>query len=201
MLITVVSAKGGQGKSSLSYAIAFACEAGIITNETHCSIDDILGETRFLKLENNSELPEIGKEFLVVFDAKAGIDEPVVAEAIKAADQVVIPVRPEGPEELARLVWTIQEVEKRNSKICVVVSKAKPREFESVKAQVSKFWDYPVFWIPGSVHIQDLSDPARKGETLHEKAANKGGAYNHLRRVVMPEFEALLKHLKLTIKR
>jgi len=201
MLTTIVSAKGGQGKSSLSYAIAFACEGGIITNETHCSIDEILGRKRFLKLENDSELPEIGKDFRVVFDAKAGIDEPVVAQAIETADQVVIPVRPEGPEELSRLVWTIQETEKRNSNICVVVCRAKRNEFKVIKKQVGKSWNYPVFWMPNSVHVQDLSDPRYGAESLHEKAAKPGGGYAHLRKVVIPEFEALMDHLGLAIQR
>ena len=82
MLITIVWTKGSQGKSTLSHAIAYEKGFGIITNDIDSSVDEFLAEKRVIKLRNDDQLPEIPENVWAIFDGKAGIDEPVVLQAI-----------------------------------------------------------------------------------------------------------------------
>lgn len=198
-LIAVVSAKGGQGKSTLSNAIALACGGGILTNEKHSSMDRIL-VGRFAKVDSESELPDVPESVVAIFDGKAGIHEPVVESAIRRADHVLIPIRPEGPEEAKRLAWALSEVAKMTSpeRIAVVVTKATEAEFEAVRDRVGAHWKVPVFWLPNSVFFQELGDERFGAESLHQKAESKWQR-SHLRNVVIPRLELLLEHLHLPI--
>ena len=129
MLIAVVGTKGSQGKSTISHAIAYEKGFGIITNDIDSSVDEFLPEERVIKLRNDDELPEIPDDVWVVFDGKAGIDEPVVKQAIQKADWVIVPTIYEV-EELKRALRGIKQVEqlipetKTHSKACEDLTKA-----------------------------------------------------------------------------
>lgn len=198
-LISVVSAKGGQGKSTLSYAIALASGGGILTNEKHSSVESIVGQSA--KIDSETDLPEIHPSITVIFDGKAGIHERVVRQAIEQADHILIPIRPEGPEEIKRLVWAIQEVEAmvQRPRIAVVVMQTRRSRYESIASKLQSRWPYPVFWFPNSVHFQDLGNEQLNGETLHEKF-HQGGLKGYQLREAIPQFEALMAHLGLTIQ-
>ena len=199
-LIAVVSAKGGQGKSTLSNAIALACGGAIVTNEKHSSMDKIV--KGFAKVDSEADLPPINSKAKVIFDAKAGIHERVVEQAIQQADFVLVPIKPESPEELRRLAWGLSEVPKiqPSAKVAVVVMKARKDEFEAIKKQILSKWSVPVFWMPNSVYLHELGDERFGGESLHEKAKAGGLKAYNLRKVIR-EFETLMAHIQLPISR
>jgi len=155
MLITIVGTKGSQGKSTLSHAIAYEKGFGIITNDIDSSVDEFLPEERVVKLRNDDEFPDIPDDVWVVFDGKAGIDEPVVKKAIKRADWVIVPTI-YGVEELKRCLRGIHQVEKLNRKIIVVANSMKASEFEEVSTIIEKECDYPVFFIRNSRFVAEM---------------------------------------------
>jgi len=200
-LISVVSAKGGQGKSTLSNAIAFATNGAIVTNELHSSMDLIMGE-RFKKVASEAELPELNPEITVIFDGAQGIHQRSTLQAVERADYILIPVKPEGSgmEELKRLAWGLGEVPK--NKTAVVVMKVVESEYLEIKAQVQEqFPEVKVFWMPNSHCFEELGDDRFNGQTLHQKSRLKGPSAHRLRTIVLPEFEALMNYINLPISK
>lgn len=198
-LIAVVSAKGGQGKSTLSNAIALACDGAIITNELHSSMDKVLEPGRVKKVAGEAELPPIKEEMTVIFDGAQGIHQKSTRQAIARADHVLIPVKPEGSgvEEIKRLAWGLSDVPIKRAS--VVVMMVLEKDYWEIKAKVeSRYQDVKVFWLPRSVLFQMQGED---GESLHEKAKAKGRDPNRLRKVILPHFEALMKHINLPITR
>ena len=198
VLIAVVSAKGGQGKSTLTNAIALASGGAIVTNELHSSMDKVV--KAFAKIESEVNLPEFKSGVTVIFDGAQGIHQRSTRQAIERADKVLIPVKLDGSgiEELKRMMWGLSEIPRE--KAAVVVMKNLEREYLVVKNIVEKtFKGVPVFWIPNSACLEELGDERKKGETLHEKAKTKGLSSYRLKKHILPRFEELMNHLNLSI--
>lgn len=190
MLIAVVGTKGSQGKSTLSHAIAYEKGFGIITNDIDSSVDEFLPEERVLKLRNDDSLPDIPDDYAVLFDGKAGIDEPVVREAIEKADWVLIPTI-YGVEELKRAIRAIHQAEKLNSKIVIVGNMMKPAEFEEVKSLLSAECSHPIFHIRNSKYVAEL---LFNPESIEDKF-KRGGLVAYSVKDIREQFQALYKHL------
>ena len=186
MLISIVGTKGSQGKSTISHAIAFAKGFGIITNDIDSSIDEFLPEEQVLKFSNNAELPEIPKDYGAVFDGKAGIDEPIVKDAISKSDWVIIPTI-YGVEELKRCVRAIRQVEKLNDKIVLVGNNMKVAEFEEVKELLGSECEYPIFHIRNSKYVAELLFVP---ESIEQKYA-KGGLVGYGIKDIKKQFNEL----------
>ena len=191
MLITVVWTKGSQGKSTISHAIAYEKGFGIITNDIDSSVDEYLPEERVIKLWNDANLPEIPDHIGVVFDGKAGIDEPVVKQAIERADWVIIPTI-YGVEELKRAIRGIRQVEKLNSKIVIVGNNMKLAEFEEVEKLIKSQTDYPIFHIRNSKHVAEMLFIP---ESIEKKYTKGGGLTKYSIKDIREQFKSLFRHL------
>lgn len=190
MLITVVWTKGSQGKSTISHAIAYEKGFGIITNDIDSSVDEFLPKERVIKLRNDDDLPDVPQDMGAVFDGKAGIDEPVVKEAIKQADWVIVPTI-YGVEELKRALRGIKQVEKINKNIIVVANAMKVAEFEEVQALIAGECKYPVFHIRNSRYVAEMLFIP---ESI-EKKFKRGGLVAYALRDIRKQFQELYKHL------
>jgi len=190
MLITIVGTKGSQGKSTISHAIAYEKGFGIITNDIDSSVDEFLPEDRVIKLRNDDILPEIPDDTGVVFDGKAGIDEPVVKQAIKNADWVIVPTI-YGVEELKRAIRGIKQIEQLNTKILVVANSMKVAEFEEVKGILAGECSYPVLHIRNSKHVAEMLFIP---ESIEEKFS-KGGLTAYSLKDIRLQFQELYQHL------
>ncbi|MDB6133192.1 MAG: hypothetical protein JWM59_1435 [Verrucomicrobiales bacterium] len=190
MLISIVGTKGSQGKSTLAHALAFEKGFGIITNDIDSSVDEFLPEDRVLKLRNNDALPEIPKDWNVIFDGKAGIDEPIVREAVSKSDWVLIPTI-YGVEELKRALRAIHEVEKLNPKIVVVPNMVKLGQFEEIQGLIRAHHAYPLFPIRFSKFVAELLFLPESIEEKHRK----GGLMAYSIRDVRDQFQELFRFL------
>ncbi len=193
MLIAIVGSKGGQGKSTLSMALAYGCGAGIITNDVDGSVDEFLPEDRTIKLSNDDAIPDIPAELLAVFDGKAGIDEPCVLDAVSKADWVITPTV-YGVEEVKRARRAIQQLHAINSNIIIVANRMKRAEFEELEAAIGTRWTFPLFWIRESRHVQEL---LFLPQSIHDKAA-KGGLAAYTVKDICEQFDQLFAYLGLT---
>jgi len=190
MLITVVGTKGSQGKSTISHAIAYEKGFGIITKDIDSSVDEFLPEERVFKLRNDDELPEIPEDVGVVFDGKAGIDEPVVKQAIERADWVIIPTI-YGVEELKRAIRGIKQAEQLNQKIVVVANAMKASEFQEVKELLAGECSYPVYHIRNSKHVAEMLFIPESIEDKYQK----WGLVAYSTKDIREQFKALYKQL------
>lgn len=190
MLLTAVGSKGSQGKSTLSHALAYEKGFGIITNDIDASLDEFLPEDRVLRLRNDDAFPEIPKDWNVIFDAKAGIDEPVVLAAIAASDWVLVPVV-YGVEELKRGIRAVQHAEKLNRNIVIVANQLKQGQFEEIRDLMAQHFPYPVFPIRFSKFIAELLFIP---ESVEEKY-RKGGLMAYSIRDVRDQFQDLFRFL------
>lgn len=192
MLISTVGTKGSQGKSTLANAIAYQKGFGIITNDIDSSVDEFIPEERVLKLRNDDPFPEIPEGWNLVFDAKAGVDEPIVQQAVKASDWVLIPTV-YGVEELKRALRSIQEVEKLNPKIVVVANMLKQGQLEEITDIIRQHFEYPIFPIRFSKPVAEL---LFLPESIEEKY-QKGGLAGYTIRDVREQFLDLFRFLGL----
>ena len=163
--IAVVSAKGGQGKSTLANAIALASDAAIIINELHSSMDQVLDPGRVRKVSGEADLPPTKEGVTVVFDGAQGIHQNSTRQAIERADQVLIPVKPEGTgvEEIKRLAWGLADVPIKYAS--VVVMMVLEKEYLEIKEKVEgRYPEVKVFWLPRSVMFEKQGED---GESLH----------------------------------
>ena len=158
----------------------------MITNDIDSSVDEYLSEKRVLKLRNNASLPAIPETVGAIFDGKAGIDEPVVRDAVTKADTVVIPCV-FGVEEVKRAKRAIRELEKLNSRIVIVANTVTRDEAGELISIFKREFDYPIYPIRRSRYIGELLFTA---ESLSAKHA-RGGLTAHFMRDVIEQFEAL----------
>lgn len=193
MLITVAWTKGSQGKTTLACALAYHYQFNIITNDIDSSIDEYLPDDRVWKLDNDAKLPEIPKHVGVVFDGKAGIDEPIVIDAVKKADCVIIPCI-YGIEEVKRAKRAIYQLAQYNTNIIIVWNMIEGKDrVEELCGVFRDEFPYPFFPIRKSAYIQEIINLP---ESVHEKAA-KGKLQAYQMMDLLEQFEAIFNHLNL----
>ena len=115
-------------------------------------MDEYFSEKAVLKLPNDASLPPIPENVGAIFDGKAGIDEPVVRNAVEKADHVLIPCV-YGVEEVKRAKRAIRELEKLNQKIVIVANQVGKEEGEELKRLFQVDFPYPVFTIRHSNYV------------------------------------------------
>ena len=146
MKFTVYNHKGGQGKSIISYNLALTMDFGIITNDPYSPIEDLFEEDRFIKLKPKDSLPEVPKEFDVIFDLGGFLDKRIT-KALKQSKCVVVPVINEY-QDVQTTLTVLQGIEEYNKKIIIVVNKAQKNVFDELKSVMKKLYPkYPVFEI------------------------------------------------------
>lgn len=192
MIISIVGTKGSQGKSTLAHAIAFEKNFGIITNDIDSSVDEYLSEDRVLKLRNDDEFPDIPNGWNIIFDGKAGIDEPIVKQAVAVSEWVLIPTI-YGVEENKRLNRAIRQIEKINKNIVIVPNMLKQGQFEEISELVKEDFNYPLFPIRFSKLVAELLFIP---ESINQKY-QKGGLIGYSIKDVKEQFENLMKYLKI----
>ena len=188
MLIAIVGTKGVQWKSTLANAIAHEFGFGIITNDVDSSSDEYFPKGRVLKVHNDDLLPEIPRHIGAIFDGKAGIDEPVVRDAVSKADLVIIPCA-YWVEEVKRAKRAIREMEKLNDEIVIVANAMEKGQAEEIHRIFEGEFRYPVFTIRRSRLVAELLFTA---ESLTEKR-NRSPLIAHCMKDVIQQFEQLYR--------
>ena len=132
MKITVFNAKGGVGKTPISYNIAKDCGYGIATNETYNVLDRVFPEDNLLVVPPNEEFPELPDEMNVVFDLGGAIgtdSAPSILSAVKMSDIVLVPVENEY-KAINGAFHSIEEILPHNPNVAIIVTKLEKRRGE-----------------------------------------------------------------------
>lgn len=146
--ITVYTLKGGEGKTTISCAIALEGDWAIITNDVHSDLTSALDESAYLVLEPDMPLPT--KEDLeggnIIFDPGGFLDVRMI-EAIKMSDHVIIPVSDFGKKlSTERFFASIHEIEQYNKNIVIVLNKISESDSISARKELKKMgYKYPIF--------------------------------------------------------
>lgn len=149
MRIVVWNLKGGQGKTVLSLNLAMLEGAFVVTNDVHSPIDDVLGEDRALRLSMRDLLPDVPAEIPLIYDF-GGYPDVRIIEAAKTATHILIPLVYESPLEMQVTINAINEIERYNPNITIILNKAKAGDYERAKEVLGKFYEYPILEVKQS---------------------------------------------------
>lgn len=149
MRIVVWNLKGGQGKTVLSLNLAMLEGAFVVTNDVHSPIDDVLGEDRALRLSMRDQLPDVPAEIPLIYDF-GGYPDARIIEAAKTATHILIPLVYESPLEMQVTINAINEIERYNPNITIILNKAKVGDYERAKEVLGKFYEYPILEVKQS---------------------------------------------------
>jgi MinD-like ATPase involved in chromosome partitioning or flagellar assembly len=193
MLIVVDNLKGGQGKSTLSVALALETGAGIITNDLYSPIDKALPK-RCIKMDRKDALDDLEEKKRtrkIILDF-GGYADPRMVDAIKLADVVVIPTI-NAFADVQVSIRTIQEVARYNRKILVVANRAKPGDLEEVRAAIhGTVGKYPVLPLKSSKALAGLYlDPKPISQLVAE-----GGLNAHVYQELNQQIRTILKAIQ-----
>ena len=143
MKITIFNLKGGQGKTTISLALALSYGFFIITNDEYSPIDKILptGYTKHLK--QNEILPNVPDNISLIYDF-GGYSDERLTEVLNSSNWVIIPLVYDSPLDMQVTIKTIREVEQHNKNILIVLNKAKKGDFERAEKVLNGFFNYPI---------------------------------------------------------
>ena len=120
MKITIFNLKGGQGKTTLSLALATLYNMYIVTNDEYSPIDEVLGDKKVYHLDEGENLPEVPENINLIYDF-GGKPDPRILEAVNHSRYVIVSVFYKSPLDMQTTINTIQELEPHNPNILIVV--------------------------------------------------------------------------------
>lgn len=169
MKITIFNLKGGQGKTTVSLALATLYGFYVVTNDEYSPIDEVLGDKKAYHLDEGEDLPEVPESTNLIYDFGGRPDRRVI-EAVSQSDFVIVPVFYKSPLDMQTTINTIQELETHNSNILVVVNMTKGKMFDKAKATLEKFFSYPVFEIKESTAFIKMVEKKKSIKELMDES-------------------------------
>ena len=156
---TIFSLKGGVGKTSLASALCLEFDyegqkVPVITNDVISPLEEILGKDKALKLKPDQDFPELKKDDDIIVDLGGFVDERSIS-VLKKSKQVVIPTIGSFLS-ISGLIPTIQEVERFNKEITIVLNRIEKKEVAKVIQFIRERYDYPIFLLKTSKCFENL---------------------------------------------
>ncbi len=190
MKITVYNVKGGVGKTRIALNLAMTMNFAIITNEAYTpTIDKVLDEKQFMKLNHNDDLEVYPDEFDIIFDFGGFMDKRVTT-ALKQSDLVIVPTINEF-DDISATVSIIQEIEEINNNIIVVANKTQKGDFDHIKEAIQKYYEYPIFEIKSSRALPNITNENRSIRAMIKAGGLKAFSYQ----VLNEQFENLINFI------
>ena len=160
MKITIFNLKGGQGKTTISLALALNYGFLVITNDEYSPIDKVLPTSDVKHLEQAEKLPAVPDEFNLIYDFGGYPDERLL-DAVALSDWVIIPIIYDSFLDMQTAIKTIKEIELYNKNIIIVINRTHKGVFEKAKAVLDGFVKYPMFEVKQSTAFIKMVDTGK----------------------------------------
>ena len=154
------SLKGGVGKTSLASAISLELKfinqpVPVITNDPISPLEEILGAETALLIQPDQTFPNTLKtNDDVLVDLGGFVDERSIP-VLEQSKTVVVPTLGSFLS-LSGLIGTLQEVEKFNKEIMIVLNRVDKKEEEKVRTFIKENADYPIFSLKTSKCFENI---------------------------------------------
>ena len=157
---TFFSLKGGVGKTSLASAISLELSwinqpVPVITNDPISPLEDLLGSENAMLIQQGQEIPNsFKKNEDVIIDLGGFVDDRSIP-VLENAKTIVIPTLGSFLS-LSGLVGTLQEVERFNKNIVIVLNRVDKKEEHKVVSFIKDKGNYPVFSLKSSKCFENI---------------------------------------------
>ena len=191
---TIFSLKGGVGKTSLASALCLELDykgkkVPIITNDAISPLEEVLGKEKALKLKLDEDFPELKKKDDIIVDLGGFVDERSIS-VLKKSKQVVIPTIGSFLS-ISGLIQTIQEVERFNKEIIIVLNRIEKKEVEKVIQFIRESHDYPIFKLKTSKCFENLLYQNKSVSQMMKEEPLRRSSYKE----VHAQLQEIIKHL------
>jgi len=149
MKITVFNLKGGQGKTTVSLALALSYGFLVVTNDEYSPIDKVLPKGHAKILKHGEQLPAVPNEVDIIYDF-GGYPDARILSAMEKSQWVIVPVIYDSPLDVQVTIKSVREIEKHNKNILLVANKSKPEDVEALQNIFKDFFSYPLLRIKKS---------------------------------------------------
>lgn len=169
MKLTVFNLKGGQGKTTLSIALALLHDFLIVTNDEYSPIEKVLPKGKTKHLKESEGLPKVPDGVNLIYDFGGKTDTRVV-EAAKQSKGIIIPIIYSSALDMQVTIKAIREIEKFNNNIILVANRTEKGDIERVKSILDDFFDYPLFEIKKSTAFIKMVDEKKAISVLMDES-------------------------------
>jgi len=193
---TFFSLKGGVGKTSLASAISLELSfinqpVPVITNDPISPLEDLLGSENAMIIQQDQDLPNaFSKDEDVIIDLGGFVDQRIIP-VLENAKLIVIPTLGSFLS-LVGLVGTIQEVERFNKNIVVVINRMDKKEEQSVRTFIKEKGDYPIFSVKSSKCFENMHYQKKSVAQMMKEEPLRRRSYDG----VSKQIWAIINHLK-----
>ena len=190
------SLKGGVGKTSLASAISLELRfinqpVPVITNDPISPLEELLGSENALLIQQDQEIPNtFSKEDDVIIDLGGFVDERSIP-VLEQAKTIIIPTLGSFLS-LSGLVGTLQEVEKFNKNIIIILNRVDKKEEHQVKTFIKEKGNYPIFSVKTSKCFENIHYQKKSVAQMMEDEPLRRRSYDG----VSKQIWEIINHLK-----
>ena len=176
------SLKGGVGKTSLASAISLELKfinqpVPVITNDPISPLEEILGADNALLIQPDQAFPNTLKtNDDVIVDLGGFVDERSIP-VLEKSKTVVIPTLGSFLS-LSGLIGTLQEVEKFNKDIVIILNRVDKKEEGKVKTFIKENANYPIFSLKTSKCFENIHYQKKSVSQMMEEEPLRRRSYD-----------------------
>ena len=193
---TIFSLKGGVGKTSLASALCLELEhqgetVPVITNDPISPLENVLGKEKALLIKPNQQFPpSLTKDDDVIVDLGGFVDDRSIS-VLEKSKQIIIPTLG-SYLSIAGLISTIQEVEKFNKEITIVLNRIEKKELEKILQFIRECCNYPIFKMKTSKCFENIHYQKKSISQMMEDEPLRKRSYKE----VHAQIQEIIQHLK-----
>ena len=163
----------------------------VITNDPISPLEELLGSENALLIQQDQEIPNtFSKEDDVIIDLGGFVDERSIP-VLEQAKTIIIPTLGSFLS-LSGLVGTLQEVEKFNKNIIIILNRVDKKEEHQVKTFIKEKGNYPIFSVKTSKCFENIHYQKKSVAQMMEDEPLRRRSYDG----VSKQIWEIINHLK-----